>query len=94
VRALYLLTPLASQPLDIPAPLIPRDRTGCSYNLARSVTLLILNSYTLHFTTTAIKFCIALKIISFCLSLYTTYLLQLLGVKIFCLLATVYKINV
>jgi hypothetical protein len=38
VRALYLLTPLASQPLDIPAPLIPRDRTGCSYNLARSVT--------------------------------------------------------
>jgi hypothetical protein len=38
VQALYLLTPLASQPLDILASLIPCDRTGCSYNLARSVT--------------------------------------------------------
>jgi hypothetical protein len=56
--------------------------------------LLILDGYVSHISTTAIRFCIASKIILLCLPLYTTHLLQPLDVGIFAPLANVYKARV
>jgi hypothetical protein len=56
--------------------------------------LLILDGYVSHISTTAIRFCIASKIILLCLPLYTTHLLQPLDVGIFAPLANAYKARV
>jgi hypothetical protein len=53
--------------------------------------MLIVDSYASHVTTKAIKFCLDHKIVLLCLLLYTTYILQLLDIRIFALLAALYK---
>ena len=53
--------------------------------------LLIFDGHASHISTKAIQFCIASNIILLCLLAYSTYLLQLLDVSIFLLLATAYQ---
>ena len=53
--------------------------------------MLIVNGYTSHITIKAIKFYLEHKIVLLCLLPHTTYILQLLDVRIFALLAALYK---
>jgi hypothetical protein len=53
--------------------------------------MLIVDGYTSHVTTKAIKFCLEHKIVLLYLPPHTTHILQPLDVRIFALLAALYK---